>query len=235
LIPEQPNLCSTAIMLKIHISEYDPRWPASFERIKESLTSILTASGVPVVTIEHIGSTSVPGLAAKPIIDVDIVVAPTSIIAATQALSFGGYTFSPENNGIDRMSFRWKGHTHDSGASRPTEDGEVRRAVYLNIPTGISLQNHLAVRKVLRSDPELVQEYSEVKRRLAEREFSGIGAYGGGKSAVLRKILQQSEIAVGAMEDIIRLNPIGPEVRRTLGELHTFAIKLNESGESTPV
>jgi len=200
-------------MLKIHISKYDATWPASFSLIKESLTSILTAFDVPILAIEHIGSTSVPNLAAKPIIDIDIVVAPASLITAVQALSFGGYTFSPENNGIDRMSFRWKGHTHDSGASRPTEDGEVRRAVYLNMPSGISLQNHLAVRQVLRSNSELVAEYSEVKRKLAEREFSGIGVYGSGKSEVLRKILQRSEIGVEAMEGITRLNPVGKEVK----------------------
>jgi GrpB-like predicted nucleotidyltransferase (UPF0157 family) len=222
-------------MLKIHISEYDPTWPATFSLIAASLATILTASGVPVLAIEHIGSTSVPNLAAKPIIDIDIVVAPTSIIAATQALSFGGYTFNPENNGIDRMSFRWKGHTHDSGASRPTEDGEVRRAVYLNMPTGISLQNHLAVREVLRGDPALVEEYSEVKRRLAEREFSGIGAYGGGKSEILRKILQRSEIGVEAMQGTTMLNPVGTEVKSSVGELHSFAIRLNGSGESTRV
>jgi len=220
-------------MLKIHISEYDPTWPASFSLIKESLTTILTASAVPILAIEHIGSTSVPGLAAKPIIDIDIVVPPASLIPAIQALSFGGYTFSPENNGIDRLSFRWSGHTHDSGASRPTEDGEVRRAVYLNMPTGISLQNHLAVRSVLRSSPGFVAEYSEVKRRLAEREFSGIGAYGGGKSEVLRKILGRSEIGVEAMEGITRLNPVGAEVKGDGGELRSFAIGLTGGGEGT--
>jgi len=218
-------------MLKIQISEYDPTWPAIFERIKESLTAILTASGVPILAIEHIGSTSVPNLAAKPIIDIDIVVAPTSITAAYQALSFGGYAFNPENTGIDRMSFRWNGHTHDSGASRPTEDGEVRRAVYLNMPGGVSLQNHLAVREVLRRDEGLREEYSEVKRRLAEQEFSGIGAYGGAKSAVLRKILGRSEIGTEAMEGITSVNPVGKEVRAEGREMRGFAIGLTGGGE----
>ena len=122
---------------------------------------------------------------------------------------------------------------HDSGASRPTEDGEVRRAVYLNMPTGISLQNHLAVREVLRSDPQLVEEYSEVKRRLAEQQFSGIGAYGSAKSAPLRKILQRSDIGVGAMKGITRLNPVGAEAKITPGELHSYAISLSGGDEDT--
>ena len=101
------------------------------------------------------------------------------------------------------------------------------------MPTGISLQNHLAVRSVLRSNPELVEEYSEVKRKLAEREFSGISAYGRGKSAILRKILQSSEIGVEAMEGIARLNPVGAEVKGDGGELRSFAIGLTGGGEGT--
>jgi hypothetical protein len=53
-------------MLTIHISPYDPAWPTTFLRIKAEL--LLALTGIPLISLEHVGSTSVPGLAAKPII-----------------------------------------------------------------------------------------------------------------------------------------------------------------------
>ena len=55
--------------------EYDPAWPRRFEQLRREYAAVMTAAGVPVVTIEHVGSTSVPDLAAKLVIDCDIVVA----------------------------------------------------------------------------------------------------------------------------------------------------------------
>ena len=55
----------------IVVTEYDPAWPARFERLRAEYAAAMDAAGVPVVAIEHVGSTSVPGLAAKPVIDCD--------------------------------------------------------------------------------------------------------------------------------------------------------------------
>jgi GrpB-like predicted nucleotidyltransferase (UPF0157 family) len=62
------------MVLRIAILDYDPLWAEHFVRIKAELLTALAK--VPIVTVEHVGSTSVPGLAAKPIIDIDVVVAP---------------------------------------------------------------------------------------------------------------------------------------------------------------
>ena len=56
------------------MADYDPGWPARFEGLRREYAAAMAAAGVPVVAIEHVGSTSVPGLAAKPVIDCDIVV-----------------------------------------------------------------------------------------------------------------------------------------------------------------
>lgn len=177
--------------MQITILEYDPAWPRAFQRIKEELMTALDT--IPIISIEHVGSTSVPGLAAKPIIDMDIIVEPKYLPASCSALSTNGYTYNPEPGGIDRMSFRYNKHTHDSGATRPTEDGEIRRAVYVNIPDGVALKNHLVVRKVLSECPELVLEYAEVKRNLAKQPFESIGKYGGAKNAILQKVLSKGD------------------------------------------
>lgn len=71
--------------LQIAVLDYDPAWATHFERIKAELLAAL--SSVPILAIEHVGSTSILGLAAKPIIDIDIVVAPEHYPAAASALS----------------------------------------------------------------------------------------------------------------------------------------------------
>jgi GrpB-like predicted nucleotidyltransferase (UPF0157 family) len=181
-------------MLQITVLEYDPEWAHAFQRIRENLLAMLDS--IPVSSIEHVGSTSIPGLAAKPIIDIDIVVEPKYIPMTCALLSTNGYTYNPEPWVIDRMSFRYDKHTHDAGATRPTEDGDIRRAVYVNIPDGEMLKNHLLVRKVLSGCPELVAEYSEIKRELAKREWRRIGAYGGAKTAILQKIMARGELEI---------------------------------------
>jgi len=180
--------------MQITIHEYDPAWPQSFQRIKASL--LATLSPVPISSIEHVGSTAIPGLAAKPIIDIDIIVEPKDLPITCALLSTNGYTYNPEPSGIDRMSFRYDKHAHDAGATQPTEDGDVRRAVYVNIPTGESLRDHLRVKAALSRFPDLVVEYSEVKRELAKKQFKGIGEYGHAKSAILQKIMSKGDLVV---------------------------------------
>jgi GrpB-like predicted nucleotidyltransferase (UPF0157 family) len=66
----------------ITVVDYDPTWPDRFEALREEYARALANAGVPVIAIEHVGSTSVPGLAAKPVIDCDIVVAEPDVAAA---------------------------------------------------------------------------------------------------------------------------------------------------------
>jgi GrpB-like predicted nucleotidyltransferase (UPF0157 family) len=180
--------------MQITICEYDPAWTHAFQRIKNEL--LATLKDVPITSIEHVGSTAIPGLAAKPIIDIDIIVEPKYMPITCALLSTNGYTYNPEPWGIDRMSFRYDKHTHDAGATQPTEDGDIRRAVYVNIPTGESLKSHFLVKSALSKFPELVAEYSEIKRELAKKDFSGIGAYGGAKTAILQKIMSKGDLVV---------------------------------------
>lgn len=63
--------------------EYDASWPRHFKALAEEYSAALKRSAVEVVGIEHVGSTAVPGLAAKPIIDCDIVVAGEHVVPAS--------------------------------------------------------------------------------------------------------------------------------------------------------
>lgn len=130
---------------------------------------------MPVAAIEHIGSTSVPGLVAKPIIDCDIVVSESDVPAAGSVLVSLG--FIPE--GELGMPQRWafKEPQRLSGTN-----------TYVIVAGCLSLRNHLAVRDVLRGDPALREEYAAVKRR-AGIHAANIDEYGQAKAAVVQKIL----------------------------------------------
>jgi GrpB-like predicted nucleotidyltransferase (UPF0157 family) len=179
------------IMLTVRVVPYDPTWAETFHTIKSDLEKILAK--VPLITIEHVGSTSIPGLAAKPLIDIDIVVAPENIFQAFAALSLNGYTYNPEGWLPDRASFRWNGHIHDQGASKPTEDGEPRRQVYLVIPSSDQRTRHMILKRVLLQDEVLRKEYGDVKLELAKTGYADIGKYGAAKDGIIQKIYARGE------------------------------------------
>jgi GrpB-like predicted nucleotidyltransferase (UPF0157 family) len=188
--PIGQSVCSSE-MLTIKVVPYEPSWSEHFQRIRSQLENVLT--DVPIIAIEHIGSTSVPGLAAKPIIDIDIIVSPTWFPSAASVLSFNGYTYHPEPPYMDRMSFRYNAHIHDSGASKASEDGDIRRAVYLNMPCSSQLRKHILSRYILRNNEGLRKEYGDLKLHLSRRKHESIGHYGTAKSSILRTILEKGE------------------------------------------
>jgi GrpB-like predicted nucleotidyltransferase (UPF0157 family) len=67
----------------IRVAAYDPYWPRRFAALEDEYSAALALAGLVVVPIEHVGSTSLPGLAAKPIIDCDIVVTVEHVTSAS--------------------------------------------------------------------------------------------------------------------------------------------------------
>lgn len=76
--------------MTVIVVPYSEEWPRQYEAVADGLRRIL--SQVPVVSIQHVGSTSVPGLAAKPVLDIDVIVQREHVPAAIRALSTGGDT-----------------------------------------------------------------------------------------------------------------------------------------------
>ena len=121
----------------ITVVEYDPAWPERFEMLRNEYAVAMAAAGVPVVAIEPVGSTSVPGLAAKPIIDCDIVVREADVAEASSVLMSLGFAPLGELG----IPYRWafKEPARLSGTN-----------TYVIVDGCLSLRNHLAVRDVLR-------------------------------------------------------------------------------------
>jgi GrpB-like predicted nucleotidyltransferase (UPF0157 family) len=159
----------------ILVVEYDPAWPVRYEQLREEYAEAMAAVGVPVVSIEHVGSTAVPGLAAKPVIDCDIVVAGQDVAAASHVLCGLGFTPLGELGIPLRWAFK------EPKRLAPTN-------TYVVVQDSLSLRNHLAVRDILRADPGLREEYAAVKRKIGA-VAANIDEYGSGKNAMVQRIL----------------------------------------------
>ena len=159
----------------ITVVGYDPAWPRRFRALRDEYAGAMAAAGVPVAAFEHVGSTSVPGLAAKPVIDCDIVVAEADVTAASSALVSLGFTPEGELGIPQRWAF--KEPERLSGTN-----------TYLIVDGCLSLRNHLAVRDVLRADPILRDAYAAVKRKAAACA-ANIDEYGQIKTPMVQKLL----------------------------------------------
>jgi GrpB-like predicted nucleotidyltransferase (UPF0157 family) len=135
----------------IVIVDYDPAWPREFQALRDRAAA---AVGDLAVAIEHVGSTAVPGLAAKPVIDLVVVVAPDDVRGAVDRLVAIGYVHRG-NLGVDgREAFS-------------VPDGERRHHLYVSPTDSEELRAQLAFRDRLRRDHALAAEYEALKRNLA--------------------------------------------------------------------
>ena len=160
----------------IYLAEYDPAWPTLFEREAERIRSAL---GDRALRIEHVGSTSVPGLPAKPVIDIDLVVRDSSDEAAfVPSLEAVGYVLRiREPDWFEHRLFKGPDtnvnlHTFSAGCE------EVDRMV--------------AFRDWLRTHDDDRDLYLHAKRDLATREWKYVQNYADAKSAVVQEILARA-------------------------------------------
>lgn len=158
--------------VRIEIVEYDPRWPAMYE---DERARVAAALGTLAESIEHIGSTSVPGLSAKPIVDLLVTVAHLGPVDCyVEPLSHLGYTYFPVMGSAERYAFG-KGDPHTHHLHIVQHGGE----------------EHLrprAFRDYLRVHPRDARLYDALKRTLAARFHDDRRAYLAGKTGFVRSI-----------------------------------------------
>ena len=176
--------------MAVDVVPYRAEWPVLFERVATDLRHALR--GVPSAAVEHVGSTSVPGLAAKPILDVDVIVAVDDTSAAIAALATIGYVHRGDLGVAGREAFR-----------APDED--PKRHVYVCQAGTLNVRNHVAVREVLRRREDLRDEYAAVKMALAADPGMDIDTYIARKSAVLQKVLADSDLLSEDEREHIRM------------------------------
>ncbi|KAF2106824.1 GrpB protein-domain-containing protein [Lophiotrema nucula] len=196
--------------MSVVVEQYNPAWPEHFQAIKSELEGFLKDANV--VSIEHVGSTSVPGLAAKPIIDVDIITARENVQEVVDALvSNGNFAYFGELGIVDRHALR------DPNQSPP-------RNIYVCVEGAFQVRNHLGVRNTLREHPELRDEYGAVKLALAANR-TNIVDYIEAKGEVIQKVLKAAGLLTDEELAAIR---VANEKGERRGALKTERLTLRE-------
>jgi GrpB-like predicted nucleotidyltransferase (UPF0157 family) len=155
-------------------TEYSPDWPAAFHQEAERIKALL---GDELVRVHHIGSTSVPGLAAKPIIDLLPLVRDIARIdPLTPAMQAAGYKAWGEYGLAGRRYF-----TKDRGEHR-THNLHVYQA------DNPDIDRHLAFSAYLRSHEQARKDYEALKRQVYAAHPADIGAYNDGKDAWIKRL-----------------------------------------------
>lgn len=172
---EQQSLAA-AIHEAVTLQPYDASWPAAYAAERERLLRALP--GV-FIGLEHIGSTAVPGLAAKPIVDIMAGVASMAVAESVAvALCACGYTTSAEFNATlsDRKWFmRWA-------------DGHRTHHLHVVVHQGQAWHERLRFRDALRADPALAARYAALKASAAEQHASDREAYTDAKAGFVRAV-----------------------------------------------
>jgi GrpB-like predicted nucleotidyltransferase (UPF0157 family) len=175
----------------VRVVDYDPSWPDQFRLLRDRVWPAVCDFAV---TIEHVGSTSVEGLAAKPVIDLDVVIpSRENLPLAVTRLDALGYERLGNLGIVDREAFR-------------ASPDDPPHNLYVCPRESISLRNHLALRDHLRSHPQDAAAYAALKRQLAEQFRSDVDSYAEAKTDFILAILARYGFSHDRIEEIRRAN-----------------------------
>lgn len=166
----------------VYLADYDPAWPLVFTQLADNIRQAL---GENVCLLEHVGSTSVPGLAAKPIIDMLLAVPDSSdesvYVPRLESLGYALKIREPdwyEHRVLKRLDPQVNLHVFSAGCK------EIARMV--------------TFRDWLRTQPDDRQYYEQTKRQLAQRTWKYIQNYADAKSAVVEEIMERASAGMAA-------------------------------------
>ena len=162
---------------KVIVLPYDSAWKDAFEEIKGEMEAAL---GDLILGIEHIGSTSVEGLSAKPCIDVDVIIEDYSAFAdVVRKLEAIGYVHEGDLGIRDREAFRYSDKPH-----------LLAHHLYVCPKYSRELHRHLTFRDFLRSHPEAAKQYGQVKERAAQLLPDDMDKYIAHKSPCIARLYE---------------------------------------------
>gem|GEM_PF-210901 len=172
---------------QVRLVDSDPGWPHAFEVLAAELRGAL---GELAVAVEHVGSTAVPGLVAKPILDLAVGLAP-------------GARTDRVRPAIEQLGYVFRGDKGDTGGLLfVLEDPPAHRIAHLHVVPhgGQRWQRYLAFRDRLRIDPDARAAYAGVKRRLGEQFAGDRQAYTAGKGAFVVDVLSRGGPQMGQLD-----------------------------------
>ena len=162
----------------VRVEPYDPEWPQNYEAIRKEIYQIL---GELAIAVHHVGSTSVPGMSAKPIIDLDVEIQNRSVFSEVcDRLAAAGYQHEGDLGIRDREAFRYDG-----------KNNLQKHHLYVCPRDSRELHRHLTFRNYLRTHPEAAREYSRVKEAAARQYPDSIEGYMSCKNDCIAALYQK--------------------------------------------
>lgn len=163
---------------KVIVLPYDEAWKSSFVKIRDEIKDAL---GDLALRIEHVGSTSVEGLAAKPVIDIDVIIKDNTLLNdVIAALEKAGYFHEGDLGIKGREAFGYQDKEH-----------LMKHHLYVCPEDSPELKRHISFRDYLRSHPEAVKKYGRIKEEAAALYPDDIDKYMKHKAPVITKIYEE--------------------------------------------
>lgn len=162
-------------MKKVEVVPHNPRWRTVFETEAKQIATIM---GENVIAIHHIGSTAIPNIYAKPVIDLLIEVKDiTQVDKQTSAMESLGYEVKGEFGISGRRYFR-----------KDNQKGIRTHQIHVFETGSAQIERHLAFRDYMLAHPANAQKYSALKRKLAEEHPHNIDGYMDGKDGFIKEM-----------------------------------------------
>ena len=163
---------------RVIVVPYDESWKNAFEKIKSEIEAEI---GDMILGIEHVGSTSVPGMSAKPCIDIDVIIRDYSVFdEIVKKLAAIGYIHEGDLGIKDREAFKYVDKPH-----------LMLHHLYVCPRYSEELRRHITFRDYLRHNSDAVKKYSLVKEKAAELFFDDIDKYIEYKTPCIKKLYSE--------------------------------------------
>lgn len=163
---------------KFSLSEYDPNWVLKFNSIKDL---ILRVFGYKALKVEHVGSTSIKGMVAKPLIDVLVIVEKLE-------------SFKKEKELMTEAGYEWNFYTNPDALCfiKTNIGGEKLENIHVCEEGSEKVRQFIAIRDYLRTHPEKAKEYSELKQKNIKLYPNDYPAYRNAKTPFLAQLEQEA-------------------------------------------
>ena len=162
------------------VEKWNPQWKYEYEKIVDSLGKDIIYNSI---KIEHVGSTSVEGLSAKPVIDLDIVIEKDKFAIIKELLNKKGYEYEGDLGIEGREAFSYSG-----------KEELMTHHLYVCPKNSKELFKHITFRNFLKNNPALAAEYSKVKEQAAVLYPDDIDKYMEFKSEIIEKIYKKCRL-----------------------------------------
>ncbi len=183
------------------IEPYNPAWRTEFEKIHSVIKAELHDLDI---AVQHVGSTSIPGLVAKPILDIDIILTDKDLLGnVAQRLEDLGYKSMGEQGIAGRFAF--KQISEFVPLTFPRGKWQAHH-LYVCYADSLSLKNHLLFREALLNDQNLLESYSQLKEALTDDPKITKEAYWKQKTAFIVSVLDKMGLSATELDEITKAN-----------------------------